>query len=138
MSDAAATIERLYAALQAGDGDAMAACYVADATFEDPAFGRLEGPEVGAMWRMLTSRGTGVSVNLREHAATGTTGTERFDDVAHLAVPEPLHNARIDEAAQRHASTRSSRVAAPSTSSDAVMQRSRSGVAQRSASLTVS
>lgn len=78
MSDPAATIERLYAGLEAGDGDAMAACYAPQATFEDPAFSRLEGPEVGAMWRMLTSRGTGVSVDLREHAATGSTGTAHW------------------------------------------------------------
>lgn len=76
--DGEATIERLYAALEAGDGDAMAACYAPGATFEDPAFGRLEGREVGAMWRMLTSRSTGVAVELREHAATGTTGTAHW------------------------------------------------------------
>lgn len=78
MSDPAATIERLYAGLQAGDGEAMAACYTPDATFQDPAFGRLEGPEVGAMWRMLTSRSTGVSVELREHATSGTVGTANW------------------------------------------------------------
>jgi len=74
MSHPGATIERLYAGLAAGDGDAMAACYAPDATFEDPAFGHLEGAEVGAMWRMLTSRGSGVAVELREHAADGATG----------------------------------------------------------------
>lgn len=78
MPDPAATIERLYAALNASDGDAMAACYAPAATFEDPAFGRLEGPEVGAMWRMLTSRGTGVSVELREHEASGSKGSAHW------------------------------------------------------------
>ncbi len=78
MSDADATIQRLYAALEAGDGDAMAACYVPGATFEDPAFGRLEGEQVGAMWRMLTSRSTGVAVELREHAAAGQTGSAHW------------------------------------------------------------
>jgi ketosteroid isomerase-like protein len=75
MSDPTAAIERLYAGLEAGDGDAMAACYAPDATFEDPAFGRLEGREVGAMWRMLTGRSTGVSLDLRKHEATGETGS---------------------------------------------------------------
>ena len=74
MSDIAGTIERLYAALAAADGEAMAACYAPGATFQDPAFGRLEGPEVEAMWRMLTTRSTGVVVELREHAAAGVTG----------------------------------------------------------------
>lgn len=78
MSNGAATIERLYAALEAGDGDTMAACYAPGATFEDPAFGRLEGPEVGAMWRMLTSRSTGVAVDLREHTAAERTGTAHW------------------------------------------------------------
>ncbi|MDQ6649417.1 MAG: nuclear transport factor 2 family protein [Actinomycetota bacterium] len=78
MTDAAATIKRLYAALEAGDGEAMAACYSAEATFEDPAFGRLEGDQVGAMWRMLTSRSSGVRVDLREHEATGTTGSAHW------------------------------------------------------------
>lgn len=59
-----ATVRRLYDALVRRDGDAMAACYAADATFEDPAFGRLEGAEVGAMWRMLTARATDLAVRL--------------------------------------------------------------------------
>lgn len=78
MSDAAATIERLYAALEAGDGDAMAACYAPAATFEDPAFGRLEGAEIGAMWRMLTSRSTGVAVELRDRSTDGEVGAANW------------------------------------------------------------
>ena len=78
VDDAEAMVHHLYAALRAGDGDAMAACYASDATFEDPAFGRLEGAEVGAMWRMLTSRSTGVQVELSEVAVAGTTGTARW------------------------------------------------------------
>lgn len=78
MPGPAETIERLYAALDAGDGDAMAACYAPRATFEDPAFGRLDGEEIGAMWRMLTSRSSGLSVELRAHAAEATTGTANW------------------------------------------------------------
>lgn len=78
MSEAEGTIRRLYAALEAGDGEAMAACYAPGATFEDPAFGRLQGPEVGAMWRMLTSRSTGVAVELREATATGDSGSANW------------------------------------------------------------
>ena len=50
-----ATIERLYAAMNAHDGEAMAACYTPDATFQDPAFGKLSDGGGQAMWRMLTS-----------------------------------------------------------------------------------
>ena len=78
MSEPAATIKRLYDGLAAGDGDAMAACYAPDASFEDPAFGYLEGERVGGMWRMLTSRGSGVRVELEDHAANATTGTAHW------------------------------------------------------------
>ena len=49
-------IDRFYAAFGRKDGDAMAACYVPDARFSDPAFGELRGAEPGQMWRMLTSQ----------------------------------------------------------------------------------
>lgn len=67
-------IAELYAALGRLDGDAMAACYAPDAHFRDPAFGDLHGPEVGAMWRMLTGRAQGMSVELPEHDADDVTG----------------------------------------------------------------
>ncbi len=75
---ATTTIEQLYAGLREGDGAAMTACYAPGASFEDPAFGRLEGREVGAMWRMLTGRSGGVAVELVEHAASGRVGTARW------------------------------------------------------------
>lgn len=72
--DHAAVIERLYAALRARDGDAMAACYAPDATFRDPAFGALVPGEVQRMWRMLTSRAGDMHVELPEHSADLATG----------------------------------------------------------------
>lgn len=93
MSDPAATIQRLYAGLDAGDGEAMAACYTPDASFEDPAFGYLEGAQVGGMWRMLTSRSAGVQVQLVEHAANATTGTAHWlADYAYGPQARPVHN----------------------------------------------
>src|SRR6478735_2969497 len=56
-----ALIERFYHAFQQRDGAAMAACYHANASFRDPVF-ELEGARVGAMWRMLTSRGADLRV----------------------------------------------------------------------------
>jgi hypothetical protein len=50
------TLEKLYEAFVAKDGEAMADCYAPDATFDDPVFG-LQGGDVGDMWRMLTERG---------------------------------------------------------------------------------
>ena len=67
--DDAATIERLYTALDAGDGDTMASLYAPDAHFRDPAFGDLTGEEAGDMWRLLTRPPADVSVELRSHSA---------------------------------------------------------------------
>ena len=51
--DPAATIHRFYEAFARLDADAMAACYAADASFEDPVF-RLQGRrEIAGMWSML-------------------------------------------------------------------------------------
>lgn len=47
------TIERLYAAFERLDGDAMAACYAETARFDDAVFALQGRREVGAMWRML-------------------------------------------------------------------------------------
>jgi ketosteroid isomerase-like protein len=71
-------IARFYAAMDRGDGGAMAACYAADARFEDPAFGELTGVEAGAMWRMLTSRATGLRVELAEHETAADWGSARW------------------------------------------------------------
>lgn len=74
------TIDRLYAALDAGDGEAMAACYTPDATFEDPAFGPLAGGAGQDMWRMLTSRAGDLTVELLDRTATedATAGTAHW------------------------------------------------------------
>lgn len=71
-------IERLYGAMNRGDGETMAACYAPDARFSDPAFGELRGSEPGAMWRMLTERATDLSVELAEHDADEHTGTAHW------------------------------------------------------------
>ena len=63
----AEAIERLYTALNAHDGEGMAACYADDAVFEDPAFGLLRDGRVKDMWRMLCARTEDLAVELREH-----------------------------------------------------------------------
>jgi ketosteroid isomerase-like protein len=70
----AEVIRRLYEALDARNGEAMAACYTTDAQFTDPVFGDLEGREVGAMWRMLCKRSDDLSVDLVDHGAKGDDG----------------------------------------------------------------
>ena len=71
-------IERLYAAFDRRDGDAMAACYVPDARFSDPVFPGLKGSEPGAMWRMLTGRSEDLKVELLEHDADEATGSAHW------------------------------------------------------------
>jgi len=73
-----ATIERLYAAFAERNGAAMTACYAPAAHFRDPAFGDLEGADVGAMWRMLTGRATDLEIELREHEAGEQTGSAHW------------------------------------------------------------
>src|SRR3954453_1053452 len=73
-----ATIERLYAAFADFNGAAMTACYAPGAHFRDPAFGDLEGEEIGAMWRMLTGRAADLEIELREHEAGEETGTAHW------------------------------------------------------------
>jgi ketosteroid isomerase-like protein len=69
------TIERLYAALDAKDGETMASLYAPDATFEDPAFGELHGHEVGDMWRMLCSQAKDLAVTASDVQADDATGS---------------------------------------------------------------
>ncbi len=72
------TIERLYEAFGRCDGAAMSACYAPDARFRDPAFGDLEGNEVGAMWRMLTARATDLKIELGEREADDEAGSAHW------------------------------------------------------------
>ena len=71
-------IERFYAAFDDCNGAAMTACYAPDAHFRDPAFGDLEGEEIGAMWRMLTGRATDLKVELHEREADERTGSAHW------------------------------------------------------------
>ena len=73
-----ATIERFYEAFGQCNGAAMTACYAPGAHFRDPAFGDLEGEEIGAMWRMLTGRATDLKIELHEHEAGEETGSAHW------------------------------------------------------------
>jgi ketosteroid isomerase-like protein len=71
-------IDLFYTALGARDGVAMAACYAPGALFEDPAFGKLDSDDAGAMWRMLTSRARDLAVDVSEITADGRSGSARW------------------------------------------------------------
>jgi ketosteroid isomerase-like protein len=72
------TIERFYAAFGQCNGAAMTAEYTRDAHFRDPAFGDLQGGDIGAMWRMLTSRATDLKIELHEHEADEESGSAHW------------------------------------------------------------
>lgn len=71
-------IRDLYAALDRGDAEAMAARYAPDASFEDPVFRGLRGPEVPGMWRMLTARASEMSVVVDEIEADDASGSAHW------------------------------------------------------------
>ncbi len=73
-----ATIERLYGAFGECNGNAMTSCYAPGAHFRDPAFGDLEGDDIGAMWRMLTGRATDLKIELHEHEAGDDSGSAHW------------------------------------------------------------
>lgn len=54
-----------YEAFARHDAEGMAACYHPEATFEDPAFGRLDRAAACAMWAMLLDRATDLGVTHR-------------------------------------------------------------------------
>ena len=75
MGSARPTLERLYDAFGRCDGATMASCYAADAHFADPVYPNLHGPQVGAMWRMLTGRAQDLTVEVRSLTADESTGS---------------------------------------------------------------
>ena len=56
----------------------MEACYSPDVSFSDPVFPDLEGPEAGAMWRMLTGQAKDLEIELAEHSAEAEMGSARW------------------------------------------------------------
>lgn len=99
-----ATIRRLYEALDAHDGETMAACYAAEAEFSDPVFPALRNAHIGDMWRMLTARATDLKVELPECSATDEAGSARwiatytFGSSGRLVVNRVRSDFRFDEA----------------------------------------
>ena len=70
--------ERFYASFKAGDGDGMAALYAPGARFSDPAFPSLDGAGAGDMWRMLTGRVQGFSLDVDGIEADGEVARVRW------------------------------------------------------------
>ena len=87
-------IETFYEAFGARDGDRVAACYAPNVHFSDPVFPDLNGPEAGAMWRMLTSRSADLKIELLEHEASEDRGSARW--LAHYTFTQTGRPVRND------------------------------------------
>lgn len=93
MDQPAEIIRRFYDAFQRRDHAAMAACYATDATFSDPVFPALQGPAVGAMWRMLCERGTDLRIEASGIEADSARGNARWEAwYTFAATGRPVHN----------------------------------------------
>ena len=89
----AALLERLYACFARRDHAGMAACYHADASFRDPAFGELRGAEVPAMWRMLCERGADLRVEASNIGADDQRGRAHWEAwYTFSRTGRPVHN----------------------------------------------
>ena len=73
-----ALITRFYTAFAARDGAAMTPCYHPNARFSDPAFPDLSGPEVSAMWRMLTARSKDLTLSFSDVEASAEHGAAKW------------------------------------------------------------
>jgi hypothetical protein len=95
------TIETLYTALRQLDGAAMASCYVADASFEDPAFNLRGRERIGGMWRMLTeaTRAKGREVWRLDFSAVeaqGQSGSAHWEAHYRFAATGRMVHNRVD------------------------------------------
>ncbi|MBK9254007.1 MAG: nuclear transport factor 2 family protein [Saprospiraceae bacterium] len=74
-----ALITKFYTAFAEGNANIMADCYAENITFEDPAFGILEGDKAGEMWRMLLERNkNGIKISYRNVTADENTGSAEW------------------------------------------------------------
>lgn len=74
----AATIAAFYRGLQERDHLAMAACYHPEIHFSDPVFTDLHGDEARAMWHMLCTQGTDLTVTFDDVTADDRRGRARW------------------------------------------------------------
>ena len=85
-------ITRFHTAFAKRDGVTMASCYATDARFTDPVFD-LRGTDIGAMWRMLCSRGADLRIEASNIAAHGDSGSADWQAwYTFSTTGRPVHN----------------------------------------------
>lgn len=72
-------VTEFYEAFSRKDAQAMARCYHAEASFSDPVFLMLRGPEVPAMWAMLVARAQDFSLTFRDVRADDEGGSAHWE-----------------------------------------------------------
>ncbi|MBL7950459.1 MAG: nuclear transport factor 2 family protein [Flavobacteriales bacterium] len=72
-------LQRFYSAFAQRDWAAMGACYHTSARFSDPVFPDLDEAQVRAMWRMLLTSGSDLSVTYTVLQAEATKGRVRWE-----------------------------------------------------------
>lgn len=87
-------IHQFYKAFQNADAEGMAACYHEEATFKDPAFGRLKGKQVGNMWRVLVERGQGqIEISFHNVEANDRAGRASWEAIYNFSqTGRKVHN----------------------------------------------
>jgi ketosteroid isomerase-like protein len=70
----AALIHRFYDCFRARDAAGMRACYHADVTFRDPAFGELDAERAAAMWAMLCASAADLAIDVSDVVADDAEG----------------------------------------------------------------
>jgi ketosteroid isomerase-like protein len=70
--------ERFYSAFAARDWRTMGSLYADDARFSDPAFVDLDAREARAMWRMLITRGTDLTLQYQVLAESADAASVRW------------------------------------------------------------
>ncbi|MBP6643627.1 MAG: nuclear transport factor 2 family protein [Flavobacteriales bacterium] len=73
------TLERFYTALQQHDWKTMGDCYHEHATFSDPVFPDLDAAGVKAMWKMLLTSGTDLTLEFKVLEQNTTGGKVHWD-----------------------------------------------------------
>lgn len=72
-------IEEFYAGFADGNAKTMVSCYHKDIQFQDPAFGKLEGQDVGDMWEMLIEKSNGnIKIEFSDVKADAFSGSARW------------------------------------------------------------
>jgi len=95
-----AALTRFYEAFARRDGEAMAAMYAPEATFEDPVF-QLAGPDIGKMWIALTRSAKDFSVQFTVAKAGPGTGVVEWTARYLFGGKRPVVNVIVSEIEMR-------------------------------------